>query len=68
MKPSTHKLTVSLVTVAATAAAAAPFALARDDNGTSSGRHTTRLVLSEVSVEAHGIDNPVPTPTRPATP
>jgi hypothetical protein len=61
MKLSTHKLAVSLLTVAATAAAAAPFALARDDKSPSSGRHTTRLVLSEVSVEAHGIDNPAPT-------
>ena len=60
MKLSTHKLAVSLVTVVATAAAAAPFAVAGDDNGSSSGRHTTRLVLNEVSVEAHGIDNPAP--------
>jgi hypothetical protein len=61
MKVSTHKLTVSLVTIAATAAVAAPFAVARDDSSPSSGRHTTRLVLSEVSTEAHGIDDPAPT-------
>ncbi len=59
MRITTRGAAVAAVAGMVAAAVAAPLALA--DRGHNERGHHTKLVLTEVSVEAHLIDNPAPT-------